>query len=836
MRIHGFGVKTKIGLAVGPTIISFGLAALLSGATFAQQATQGQSGASAAPTAGLQEIVVTASKREERLQDVPLSIAALSSADLDARGISSAASLMSGDIPSLRVEPFAGNSSVLEIAMRGIINVNGLDITNENPLPIYIDGVYYGRQISAALDLNDLERIEVLRGPQGTLFGKNAAGGALNMVSKEPTGVFGVDLKAEEGNFGYWKGAAHVNFPAIGGLSAKIDFTATDNNGWTSNPAPGQQNYGETKSAGGKLTLLYKPSDSWRAEYAGDYTDLKTTEAWNAKIPNSDPKTSDPYNIWPNQTTTPRSEAFQTYRPYDPQTYVGHRLAFDFDLTGGLKLKSISAYRDDKAKLYNTAQNSSVVPGPFFSPGYTKFGDPNFANCLLGPVFCAGSFTGVIPIYDIKHHQFSEELQLVGKSEHIDWVAGLYYLQESGSQFQTTFFNTFLPNSLGGPFFPGPNGVPPGGFFPIVPNGSVLVSSYGFPGIGPNGFGPVGTAGAVVSSKSYAAFGQATWRPDGFDNKFSVTAGLRVGQDKKEALRPASGGNVWTQVTPLGPDGVAPGGLPCPQSPQCSPRISDSEVSPMLALAYKWTPDVSGYLRYSTGYQAPGLSVGSQTFKYVKATKVDSIELGTKSELAEHTVRLNIAVFYQEQHDPVENFQTVSASTVEFVSGPTFKVSGLEFDGTILPIPELTLGASLSLLHGSQAAFANSSGASGAYQLVHIPDWAASLSASYDIVHTSYGVVRFSVQGNGAASYYTNPGTTQAVPSYWLVDARLGLAEIPLGANGGHLEIAAWGKNLTDKSYRNFLYQAPGTVPGTNSTFSTYGEPRTYGLAASYKF
>jgi iron complex outermembrane receptor protein len=239
-----------------------------------------QQAASTAAPAGsaLEEIVVTAQKRSESLQNVPLSVAALTTEELDRRGITGVASLMQGDIPSLRVEPFAGNQTVLEVGIRGFINPNGSDITNENPVPVYIDDVYYGRQTSIALELNDLERIEVLRGPQGTLFGKNAAGGAVRLISKEPTGQFGLDAKFDAGNYGYKKGIAHIDLPAIGGIAAKIDLLGTNSDGWTTNPAPNQHNYGVTESGAGKLTLLFKPTDTLRVEYAGDYTSIKSTE------------------------------------------------------------------------------------------------------------------------------------------------------------------------------------------------------------------------------------------------------------------------------------------------------------------------------------------------------------------------------------------------------------------------------------------------------------------------------------------------------------------------------------------------------------------------------
>jgi iron complex outermembrane recepter protein len=766
---------------------------------------------------GLEEIVVTAQKRSESLQEVPLSVQALTADQLQARGITSVASFITGEVPSLRVEPFAGNPSVVEVGIRGFIDPNGLDITNENPVPLYIDDVYYGRQIGMALELNDLERVEILRGPQGTLFGKNAEGGAVRMVSKEPTGTFQLRLLAEGGNFGYKKAAAHIDLPAIGGVSAKIDLLGTDNKGYTTNFAPGQHDYGILQAYGGKLTLLYK-NDVLNVEYAGDYTKLRTTENWNAQLSSTDPY----HSVWANQTSFPETVQWETYRPYDPQTFWGHRLTGSMAVSDDISLKSITAFRADESTLYNTAANSSVVPGPFFSPGFLRTG-----TCLLGPAICGGLLTGVVPVYGFHHRQFSEELQLTGKTGDFEWVTGLFYIHENGTQIQTTYFDTLLPNSLGGPLT--------SGFFPLTPTTSTLLSRTS------PGFGPVGTAGAEVTESSLAAFGQATWRPAALGKKLAFTAGVRVGRDRKEASRPAPG-VVYPEVTYPDVARNFPPGLPCPQSAGCSPNITQTRASPMAAVSYDWTDDVQTYFRFATGYQAPGLSVGSQTFKYVDASTVQSYEAGIKSELLERRLRANLAGFYLNWNHPQENVQTVSSSTVEFFSGPKITLSGAELELTYQPVQALRLDGELTVLHGRQPTVTNPfpppgslGGTQVPFAIVNLPDWAASVSASYDLARTNYGVWRLIVQGTGTASYFSVPNAP-AIDGYWLLNARLSLLDIPLGSDNSRLEVSLWGRNLTDRTYHTFLYETPGTAPGTFNIAASYGTPRTYGASLTYKF
>jgi iron complex outermembrane receptor protein len=811
--------KTPIALSLASAIAALALhaAAAAEGEQQVAQTDQKTAAEDQPAGEGLQEIVVTAEKHKERLQDVPASIEAMTSEALEQRGITGVQSLVQGDIPSVRVEPFAGNQSVLEVGIRGFIDPNGSDITNENPVPIYIDDVYYGRQNAMALELNDLQRLEVLRGPQGTLFGKNAEGGALRLVSKPPTGQFGADMKAEVGNFGYWKAVGHINLPEVAGLSSKIDLLSTENHGWTTNPGVGQHNFGMTRASGAKVTLLYTPVDRLSLEYAGDYTDLRTSEAFNAQLSSTDPYT---FGIWHNQTATPSSEPYALYRPLDPQIYWGHRFNVDFKLDEHVNVRSIMAYRQDSATFFNTASTSTALPGPFLFPGV----------CTPAIPLCTSAVTGPVPEYFISHHQFSEELQFVGKYAKWDWVGGLFYIKEGGSQNEITYLGTLVTGAVN-------LANAATGFLPYnTPTGSVVASPL---------IGPVGTAGVVIDENSKAIFGQATYHPD---ERWALTAGARVGRDEKSALRTAASGAVYSNPVSINPrtGALTPASTvvyPCPTSPQCNPSVSDTHTSPMAAVSYVIVPDVSTYFRYATGYQSDGLSVGSQLLQYVRPSKVNSYEIGLKSEFDQRKVRFNLAVFHEDWKDPQENVQTTSSSTVEFFSGPTIKINGLELDTAWKPVKDLTLTGEFTWMHGSQPAIGNpfAAGIMAAgvpvipanLHLVNLPTWAGSLSANWDFLHTSYGVARASISANGTGSYYSVPNVATPVGSYWLIDGRIALADIGLGRFGS-MEVAVWGKNLANKSYNTFIYAVPG-IAGVN-TDGTFGMPRTYGASLAYKF
>jgi iron complex outermembrane receptor protein len=767
----------------------------------------------------LEEVVVTAQKREESLQKVPLSVAALNSEELQSRGIANLSDLMGGQVPSLRIEPFAGNPTVLEVGIRGFIDSNGVNVTNENPVPIYIDDVYQGRQTATSLQLTEIDRIEVLRGPQGTLFGRNAEGGAVRFVSKEPTGRFGIREHVEGGNFGYWNTTTHLDLPAVANVATKIDFLARDDNGWQTNPAAGENNFGRLNALAARFTALWKPTDTASLEYSYDWTQLKSTEAFNQQL-----ATNDLYQhlaptfattIWPIQTERAGNSTYPLFRPLDNQKFSGHRVTGTWALTDSVALKSISAYRSDVSPLWNTASTSAAVPGVFVSSSVPYLSGPSVK-------------------YDIHHNQFSEELQLTGNTPTLNWVTGLFFFNEHGTQIDTTYFGLGWPNAI--------TSGPPG-FIPVVlGTATALDPPVPVPG---------SATGATVHNRSYAAFGQVTWRPGTLDDKLSYTAGVRVGRDEKDATRPTGG--VYSNVTyPVPPATVVPPpDFVCtvvPRPAQCSSNTSATKALPLASVAYDWSQNVTSYFRYSTGYQAAVVGLAGQTFKAVKESTVDSFEIGTKSELLNHTVRLNAAAFYLLWKDPQENVQTVSSSTVEYFNGPEIKIEGLELDTSFLPTDGLQLNVSATYLNGRQAAALNPypnpyTGGGGTpvfNRLFALPKWTGSVSVLYDIAKTTYGIWRVDADANATSSYYTVPQVSQAVRAYTLINGRFGLAEIEMGG-GGKLDVFAWGKNLTNKSYETFIYAAPAafaldpTKPAVN-TDAAFGQPRTYGVSVNFTY
>lgn len=425
-------------------------------------------------SAVLEEIIVTAQKREENLQDAPISIAAMSQDQLEARGITNLADFGSGSIPSLRIQPFVNSPSTLTISVRGAGFSDPGQITFEPSVAIYLDDVYLSRAQGLAMEVADLERVEVLRGPQGTLFGRNATGGAVRLVTRKPSGEFGLRQTFNVGNYSAFKSATHLDLPEVAGVRAKVDYLHSRKDGWVNNTAPGENDYGDNEQDAFRVALDWNPSDNFNVYYAYDWSDIEATQVYFQIMFDA----LGVIGVEPPATDTTRFPI----RPLDPTKtrQTGHNLTLTWDLADSLMLKSITSYRD----LEETTRN-------------------NYAGALL--------FNGLITAADVEQDQFSQEFQLSGESERVRWMAGLYYYEEDASD---DLLNLASLDSFG--FI---TGVFLGPIFPPIPqptDARRLVST---------------------KTESVALFGQASWTPPVLDERLEITAGLRYTEDEKKGSR-----------------------------------------------------------------------------------------------------------------------------------------------------------------------------------------------------------------------------------------------------------------------------------------------------------
>ena len=219
---------------------------------------------------GMTEIIVTATKRETNLQETPIAIAVLGNDTIRERKVQSLLDLTDGGIPSLRVQPFESRQSALTIGIRGIVPLDANQPAREQGVGIYIDGVYLGRQHGLNTGLFDVERVEVLKGPQGTLFGRNTEGGAVSIIAKTPTGELSGRIDGGVGNLGTYNAGIHLNLPEVAGFSIKLDGIIANQDAVTENPLAGQTGWGQFHRKGGRVALRWKPVDGITNDFSFD--------------------------------------------------------------------------------------------------------------------------------------------------------------------------------------------------------------------------------------------------------------------------------------------------------------------------------------------------------------------------------------------------------------------------------------------------------------------------------------------------------------------------------------------------------------------------------------
>lgn len=435
-------------------------------------------------SARLEEIVVTAQKRSEPLQRTALAISALSASTLEARGIESAGKL-TGVAPNLTTTSGNGNSSHLIIHVRGIGDAEPI-LTADSPVGVYVDGVVIGRSTGAIFDVVDLERVEVLRGPQGTLYGRNTTGGAVNFISRKPAESFGAELGLSLGNLEYSQVRASVDTGLIGdGLKARFSYTHKERAGYVDNIlTPAKKDPGATNVDAFRAVLAYDAGGSFRASYSFDYSDIHNVVPASQLIAATDAVIGYYSQSAANggaEFIGPSTERLSMLRAdYTPvhEKVQGHALTLEADLSHSLTLRSITGFRKWNSDLLNT--------------------DLDGNEGLKGQLLTGG--TGEVSLFgadnDRRQEQWSQEINLLGNiGEQVEFVVGGFYFQEKSREYNPQWY-TYLVD-LGG-----------------IYRGMNLTNLMEY----------------AHKNRSTAVFGQATYY---ITDDLQFTGGLRYTRDKK---------------------------------------------------------------------------------------------------------------------------------------------------------------------------------------------------------------------------------------------------------------------------------------------------------------
>ncbi|MDE0856376.1 MAG: TonB-dependent receptor, partial [Nevskia sp.] len=355
-------------------------------------------------------VVVTAPKREQKLQDVPVAVTALTARQLETRGIEDIADL-SALAPGLQVEQSPSNRAVAQTAIRGNVQINPA-IYWDTAVGVYLDGVFLGKAQGSVFDVVDLDRVEVLRGPQGTLYGRNTIGGAINLVTREPSGEFGGWASAGGGNYGAHVEKLSLDLPKFNGLSLAFGAVSDQRDGWvTATPGSSVDSLNNRGNSAFRAAANYEFNPSFKADYRFDLSNIEENNVYS-QLYNLSPQFPLYAAMAPYLSQQRRDTASINGPSFEHVNTMGHSLTLTWKLDPTDTLKSVTAYR------HLNSRDAEDLDGTPQAVADTQ------------------RLT--------KYHQFSQELQWVGSAGRWSYVGGLYYFHDDGytNNPQTFFFGT----------------------------------------------------------------------------------------------------------------------------------------------------------------------------------------------------------------------------------------------------------------------------------------------------------------------------------------------------------------------------------------------------------
>ncbi len=751
------------------------------------------------------EVIVTARRREESVQRVPIAISVLGGARLEQTQTFDILQLQT-QVPSLQV--YSLNPRNTNINIRGL--GTNLALANdglESGVGFYVDNVYYGRPGQAQFDLVDIDQIDVLRGPQGTLFGKNTTAGALNITTRLPSFTPEGVADISGGNYSYFQARASVSGPLVGDvLAGRISFDETTRYGFVKDVDNGKS-YNGYNNISVRGQLLYKPDNKLRVRLIADYgrqaerccvelfDGTVTSYANGAPIPNNFATRSSAFNYTPPSSNPfDRKTDIDSYADVEMKTY-GLSAQADYDLKWAT-LTSITAWRRWIWDPANDADYSAL----------------NLIN--------------VGQIRD-RQQQESEEIRLASNGNRfIDWVVGVYYFYQDIRGIGETQYGTQAGQWL---YYSVP-----------VPTAVKAAAASDF------------TLNYTSDPRtaSYAAFGQTTMH---FTSKLSLTTGLRYTDEHKtgEFEQTTTGPSLATALT-----GASAAYIPLASTLRAAlgtptsffPHLNEGDVSGTIDLAYQVLPDLLSYATYSRGYKSGGLNLAAinlvNASPVVRPEVIDDYEGGLKSRFFDRKVTLNADVFWTVDRDYQTNIIDPSPPYTQYLANiPKVRSRGVEVDAQVAPSRDLNLYTSFTYDEATLVSFPDAPCGIENLNLTScnlngkpvpgVSKWAVSAGGEYTRDLHIGPDLRGYVGGDYSyrSRFYSQASDSiySVVPGYSLVNLRIGLR-----TPQDRYDLQFWVKNAFNTDY--FTVIAPGGVGNTGAIYALIGDPRTYGATLRARF
>ncbi len=726
----------------------------------------------------LEEVLVTATHRTENMQDIPISVTAISGADMERADIFDPTTIALR-VPNMTYGEFAPGQAI--ISLRGVSSADdgaGLD----NSIALFLDGVYIGRSAAINFDMFDLDRIEVLRGPQGTLFGRNAIGGAINAVTSKPTDELVVKLGATVGNEGILRYRGLVSGPLSENLAGKISFTHREHDGFVRNVVLNKDIQSEDQtSIRGQLRFNTEASE-WLL--SGDYMEDDRDDMGRTPVVNRAPLLQIlAANGGGGDWETAISKDGFSYREAS-----GISLQGDIEFARGV-LTTITAVRNA-----NTDWEMPSVGAPLGAIGLP--------------------FDEVIDDIVEDIDTFSQELRWTSMLEgDFQYTAGLYYLNEETDR--TEIFRITKAGTYSDPSNP----------FLLTDPGSQSIIGNEY-------------ARTANETDSYAAYLDMTWQPN---DRWSFSLGGRYTVDKKDytavsvncALVKANDPSIvgtqfenWAEC-----DGQGGSLSIIAEAFEVNPSDKWSDFSPKLAAQFFPSDGLMFFGTISKGFKSGGFA-GSQGIESVASDPVDpetvwNYEIGMKGDFFNRSLRLNITGFYMDYQDlQIVRFGPVAGSdfgTFITTNIGSADIYGLETEFTWLVTENFQFSGHLALLDTeANDLIINGIDLSGT-DLRQAPEMSYNIQADY-FLPTSIGSWNFHLEFSHVDEQLNDYlFTATVIEEQDLLDARIGWT-----STDGQWEVALWGKNLTNEGYFAHTYViGPGVI-------GVWGPPKTYGVSTTW--
>ncbi|MFV8819389.1 TonB-dependent receptor [Haliea sp. E17] len=736
----------------------------------------------------LEEVVVTAQRRVENMQDVPVAVTAVSAYDMEMARVDSIMGIQQIS-PTIEFDVTNSAANSANILIRGIGTV-GNSRAFEGAVGVFVDGVYRTRAGQAMQNWLDIDSLQILRGPQGTLFGKNTSAGALLLTSRAPTlDEMIVDYSIDVGSYDKRMVRGALNLPVGETMAVRVAGLWGEQEGIIDNPNGGE--YNDRKPRALKAQFLFAPSDNFEAHLILDWSDEQNNCCYG-QVDAVDGPTQPLIDalILARGKKLPSADfddyeqvlSFDTDQQIEDQGAV---LTLNWELPGGQVLNSVTGYRDWRIEQDNM--------------------DADFTGANI---FSINEY--------LETEMFSQELTLSGDLDGFgpfdaaDYVFGLYYADEDidagnqlvwGDQAQV-YWDTLL----------GFQGLPPG----IADATAGIWAESHMP----------------ASSKSYAAF--MHWNLD-FTERFGMNVGLRYSEDEKEGqmdqvyFTPVPN-TVFTVL------GVQPG-------PEYKDKFDDSALTGSLAFDYRFSDSLMAYVSYSRGYKSGGVNIDNTAAGTVannpaitpgaipedptyKSEFMDGYEIGFKADYLGGHARSNFAAFYND----IEDLQVAQFLGTRFSidNAPDAEVYGFELENQLLLSESFTL--EFDVVHLAEAKFGNDPiiGNLADREFARAPDWASNLALNMDQPLGDNLALFGRVGLSYKSEIYTNTSNDFKEDDQTTYTATLGLRSM-----SGVWSVSAWCQNCSDERFVTQHFNSP-LQSGDANAYVYF--PRTYGLTLRGSF